>query len=81
LAVGKRADLVVVSLAGLHQAPGPDPLSALVYASTANDVRHVVVDGRVRVRSGELLGVDLGRLRAESRRAARRVAARAGLRA
>jgi 5-methylthioadenosine/S-adenosylhomocysteine deaminase len=79
LETGKRADLVVVGLDGLHQAPGADPLSALVYASSARDVRHVVVDGRVLVRSGELLGVDLGRLRAEARRRAGEVATRAGL--
>jgi 5-methylthioadenosine/S-adenosylhomocysteine deaminase len=79
LEVGKRADVVVVSLRGLHQAPVQDPLSALVYASTAHDVRHVVVDGHTRVRAGELLGSDLGRLRARAAASARRVARRAGL--
>ncbi len=49
--VGKRADLVVISRTGLHLAPlGTDPISALVYAHTASDVRDVVVDGRIVVR-------------------------------
>src|SRR5690606_36951470 len=79
LEVGKRADVVVVSLRGIHQAPAQDPLSALVYASTAQDVRHVVADGHTRVRNGQLLGVDLARLRAQAAIAVRRVARRAGL--
>jgi 5-methylthioadenosine/S-adenosylhomocysteine deaminase len=79
LEVGKRADVTVVSLTGLHHAPAADPLSALVYASSARDVRHVLVDGCTRVRSGELLGVDLARLRAQSYRRATLVATRAGL--
>jgi 5-methylthioadenosine/S-adenosylhomocysteine deaminase len=53
--VGKRADLVVISRAGLHLAPlGGDPVSALVYAHTASDVRDVVVDGRIVVRDRAL---------------------------
>jgi cytosine/adenosine deaminase-related metal-dependent hydrolase len=80
LETGKRADITVVSLAGAHQAPVSDPLSALVYASGARDVRHVMVDGRVRVRGGELRGVDLAHLRANAVSQARKVASRAGLR-
>lgn len=79
LELGKRADVVVVSMNGVHQAPLVDPLSALVYASSAADVRHVVVDGVVRVRAGELLGVDLGELAARAKREALRVAKRAGV--
>jgi 5-methylthioadenosine/S-adenosylhomocysteine deaminase len=77
--LGKRADLVVVSLAGVHQAPLVDALSALCYASSGSDVRHVVIDGAVRVRGGELLAVDLGRLTARALREAEGCARRAGL--
>ncbi|MDB4985103.1 MAG: S-adenosylhomocysteine deaminase [Myxococcaceae bacterium] len=76
---GKRADLVVVSLDGVHQAPLVAPLSALCYASSASDVRHVVVDGVVRVRERELLGVDLAELTARARVEAMACAKRAGL--
>ena len=76
---GKRADVTVVGLEGVHQAPLVDALSALCYASTASDVRHVVVDGVVRVRKHELLGVDLGALTDRARREARACARRAGL--
>jgi 5-methylthioadenosine/S-adenosylhomocysteine deaminase len=47
LEVGKRADLVVVSLAGLHQQPLYDIYSTLVYATKASDVRTVMVEGKI----------------------------------
>jgi len=59
--VGKRADLIVVSADGLHQQPHPpteNPYSLLVYATKASDVETVVVDGRVVVRSGDVLTLD-----------------------
>lgn len=77
--LGKRADLTVVSLNGVHQAPLVDVVSALCYASSASDVRHVVVDGVVRVRERELLGVDVGSLSARARKEARGCVKRAGL--
>lgn len=79
LEVGKKADLAVFDQQQLHQAPALDALSSLVYASSARDCRHVVVDGAVRVRDGELLGVDVARLRATAQRQAKKVIHRAGL--
>lgn len=53
LEIGKRADLVVVRIDGEHQVPSPDVTSALVYATKAEDVRHVFVDGALVVRNAE----------------------------
>jgi hypothetical protein len=50
-----------------------------VYATQSRDVRHVVVDGRVRVCDRQLVGVDREALLARARREAARVAGRAGL--
>jgi 5-methylthioadenosine/S-adenosylhomocysteine deaminase len=58
---------MVVDLTGAHMLPLHDPVSALVYAAHAADVRHVMVDGRLLVQDGELTaatGLDLARLRA-----------------
>ncbi len=53
--VGKRADLTVIDLEGLHAQPEEaDLISRIVYSARAADVRHVVVDGRVVVRDGAL---------------------------
>jgi 5-methylthioadenosine/S-adenosylhomocysteine deaminase len=57
LEVGKRADVILVSLDGLHLMPRPDIISALVYAATATDVRTVIIDGRIVMRERELLSV------------------------
>jgi 5-methylthioadenosine/S-adenosylhomocysteine deaminase len=62
---GRRADIVLVDLSGLHCRPLHDPVAALVYSTRASDVRTVVVDGRVVVRDGRLLTVDVPGLLAE----------------
>lgn len=76
---GKRADLVVVSLDGVHQQPTLDIVETLVHATRCSDVRYVMVDGRVVVKQGELVGVDLARLRATAGEQARTLQKRAGL--
>jgi 5-methylthioadenosine/S-adenosylhomocysteine deaminase len=60
LTVGRRADLIVCDLAGLHVAPNADPWSAVAYGVTAADVRHTVVDGRVLLRDRVLTTMDEG---------------------
>jgi 5-methylthioadenosine/S-adenosylhomocysteine deaminase len=55
---GKRADLVVVDLDGLHQTPRYNIYSHLVYATKAADVRTVVIEGRVVMRDRRLLTLD-----------------------
>jgi len=79
LEVGKRADLLVVALDNPHQEPGGGPIARLVYATQSRDVRHVVVDGKVRVYDGQLVGVDREAMLHRARHEAARVAARAGL--
>ena len=76
---GKRADLVVVRLDGAHAEPGGDVFSRLVYACGARDVRHVMVDGAIIVKDGVHQLLDVERVKAASRREARRLRSRAGL--
>lgn len=76
---GKRADLTVVRLDGLHLAPPTDVVGTLVYACTAADVRHVVIDGRGVVENGELRTLDEERVRRDARRQAERLRGRAGV--
>jgi len=79
LEVGKRGDVTVVDLEGLHSGPAGDVASRVVYASRASDVRHVVVDGHMRVKNGALVEMDAERIWREAERQAKKVAARAGL--
>src|SRR5207302_1849136 len=56
---GKRADVAIVDLQRPHLQPlGDDLYTALVYAARADDVRTVLVDGRVVVRDRVLLTLD-----------------------
>lgn len=79
LEAGKRADLAVVDLDGLHTLPGGDPVSRLVYTCTPHDVRHVMVDGQLLYRDRELTTLDAQRVGKAATREAKKVAARAGL--
>jgi 5-methylthioadenosine/S-adenosylhomocysteine deaminase len=52
---GKRADMIVVRLDRPNAVPIYDPVSQMVYALKAEDVRDVMVNGRVIVRDGRIL--------------------------
>jgi cytosine/adenosine deaminase-related metal-dependent hydrolase len=83
--VGKRADLVTISLQQAHLTPAPDLTSALVWQANGSEVRDVVVDGEVvlrdrRARFLDRLGADAeARLLAEARERATSLTAAAGL--
>jgi 5-methylthioadenosine/S-adenosylhomocysteine deaminase len=53
LETGKQADLAVVSLSDIAQQPVTDIHAALVFASTARDVRLTMVSGREVYRKGD----------------------------
>jgi 5-methylthioadenosine/S-adenosylhomocysteine deaminase len=55
---GKRADLVIVDLDDLNQTPLYNVYSHLVYATKADDVRTVIIEGRVIMRDRRLLTLD-----------------------
>ena len=79
LEVGKRADVIVVDRDQVHQTPGPDPYSTLVYAARGSDVTHTIVDGEVLFDDGRLVRVDRREVIAEGRLAAHELASRAGV--
>jgi 5-methylthioadenosine/S-adenosylhomocysteine deaminase len=72
---GKRADLVVVSMQGARQTPMYDPVSHLVYTSRGDDVRTVMVNGRVLMRDRKMLTLDEAQVLADARKMAQAVRA------
>jgi 5-methylthioadenosine/S-adenosylhomocysteine deaminase len=76
---GKRADLIAVRTAGLHQQPPGDPFGTLVYTSRPADVALTVIDGQIVARAGELTWADWRSIAAEGAQAAGAVRARAGV--
>jgi cytosine/adenosine deaminase-related metal-dependent hydrolase len=63
--VGYRVDTLGMSGAAVH-----DPLAALVFCQSQN-VDFSVIDGRIRVQDGKLLGIDLPDLIARHNAAAK----------
>ncbi len=78
LEVGKRADVVVVSMGRPRQTPMYDPISHLVYATHGSDVTTVVVNGKVLMRDRKLTTLDEAAVLAEARTFAESVRAAVG---
>jgi 5-methylthioadenosine/S-adenosylhomocysteine deaminase len=76
---GKRADVTVVRLDGVHVEPGGDVFSRLVYACGSRDVVHVLVDGELVVKDRQHQRLDVERVKARAIGAARKLVARAGV--
>ncbi len=76
LTPGKQADIMVVGGPAMSQHPQIDPAATLLFQTTAENVRHVLVAGRFVKRDGQLIGVDLNRLNAEADNSAERVLSR-----
>jgi len=55
LEAGKRADIVILDWDDLNQVPSYSYYSGLVYATKANDVRDVIVNGRILMKDRRLL--------------------------
>ena len=65
---GKRADLVIVDLNELNQTPFYNIYSNLVYSTKADDVRTVIIEGRVIMRDRRLLTLNEETIKADARR-------------
>jgi 5-methylthioadenosine/S-adenosylhomocysteine deaminase len=77
LAVGAKADFVMIDATHPAMRPLYDPIRSLVYSAGERAVRHVFVDGRQVVRDGKTLGFDyadaVARLEDAQRRAIAKV--------
>jgi cytosine/adenosine deaminase-related metal-dependent hydrolase len=77
---GKRADVTVVDVRGLHTLPTPENvLGVLVYAARSTDVSHVVIDGQLVLKDRQLLTLDARQVAEDARNHAARIVERASL--
>jgi 5-methylthioadenosine/S-adenosylhomocysteine deaminase len=68
---GKRADLIVVDMTGIHNWPqfhhNPDAVySRLIYATKSSDVAHVICHGRWLMRERQLLTIDEAKVKQDA---------------
>ena len=80
LEVGKRADIAVFDLQRPHVMVGNRPIGALVFGAHGSDVDTVIVNGKVLLREGQMVGFDREQeVLDEAPRRAAEVIERAGL--
>lgn len=77
LAVGKKADLVVLDFRRAHLTPATSVLGNLVHVAHGRDVETVIVDGRIVVEDGRATLVDQDAIRQDAAAAAAALWARA----
>ena len=58
LVPGAKADIVLIDLNHPLMKPGRDPLRNLIYTAADRAVKHVYVDGILRVQDGTVLSMD-----------------------
>jgi len=59
LEIGKQADVIVIDTHKPHLTPLYNPYSQMVYSATGQDVRHVIIDGRMVMEDRRLLTLDM----------------------
>jgi 5-methylthioadenosine/S-adenosylhomocysteine deaminase len=73
LEVGRAADISLFDFDQPHLYPRHDLVANLVHSARGSDVSHVIVDGKLIYRSGELLTLDEEKIKAEAEQHARRM--------
>lgn len=77
---GKRGDVTVVDVRGLHTLPTPqNVLDALVHAARSTDVCHVAIDGQLVLKDRQLLTMDAHDVAERAQKHATRIIERANL--
>ena len=66
LEAGKRADVIIVGMSGVHQTPLYNVYSHLVYATKASDVETVIINGRIVMQNRRVLTIDERTVRAKA---------------
>jgi 5-methylthioadenosine/S-adenosylhomocysteine deaminase len=74
LAIGKKADLIVLNMNQPHLTPLYNVPSHLVYAARGADVLHSIIDGKVIMENRKLLTMDEDHLLADMRKMGEKIA-------
>ena len=66
IAVGQKADIIVINTDVPNMYPATDIACNLVYAAQGNDVKLTMVDGKVLYKDGEYLTIDIEKAKAQT---------------
>jgi len=77
--VGKKADLVLISLQKPHLTPAFNPVSHLVYAADGSDVDTVIIDGHIIMEKGAVHTLDETRILRRANERGTKLLRRAGI--
>jgi cytosine/adenosine deaminase-related metal-dependent hydrolase len=78
LTPGKDADVIMLRTDAINVAPMNNAYSAVVQAMDTSNVDTVIIAGQVRKRQGQLVGVDLNRIRQQAQASRDYIVQRAG---
>ncbi|MBE6031640.1 MAG: amidohydrolase [Clostridiales bacterium] len=73
LAVGYKADLIVLDITGPNMYPVHDLLNNIVYSASGSDVVMTMADGKVLYKDGEYLTIDIEKVKYEVERSKVRI--------
>lgn len=76
---GKKADLVIFDPLSPFSAPVHDPVSALVYSCSPDNIKTVMIDGKVVLKDGKMANVDEEKVIRETQRLATKLVEKSGL--
>jgi cytosine/adenosine deaminase-related metal-dependent hydrolase len=62
IAVGAKADLLIWEGGSLFMTPLRDPIKNIVFSAQAEDLNTAIIDGEIRMRDRQVLGVDIAKL-------------------
>lgn len=79
LEVGKRADIITIDCSKPHLVPDLNPVSTIVYAASGQDVNHVLVDGKMIVKEGQIDTMDEEKILYQAKQQAHKLLQRADL--
>lgn len=73
LAVGQAADIALFDFDQPHLYPRHNLVANLIHSAKGSDVTHVIIDGQLVYRNGQLLTLDEEKIKAEAERHAKRM--------
>jgi 5-methylthioadenosine/S-adenosylhomocysteine deaminase len=73
---GLKADLVILNLDCPNMQPVNNPLAALAYSSTGNEVETVIVDGKILMENRQFISLDSERIYSEVEKICKRIGMR-----